>query len=166
MVNTVRENTEINGQASENKEYNGQASKASLKFKEKINDKKGFNVEDAIDAIKIAIVDVIELEITTWVPEPSNQLDNEPQNEQEIAKPGNRMYTVINLIDGTITNEVGNQFIGTGPYAELREFHLSQVKESREIIKKNIESVQKLYEILIEVLKSRKNSQQSTINKP
>jgi hypothetical protein len=165
MVNTVRENTESNGQASENKEYNGQVSKASLKFKEKLNDKKGFNLEDVIDAIKIAIVDVIELDITTWVPEASNQLDHEPQNEPEIAKPGNRMYTVINLIDGTITNEVGSQFIGTGPYTELREFHLSQVKESRDIIQKNIESVRKLYEILTEVLKSRKSSQQPTLNK-
>ncbi|MBW4687475.1 MAG: hypothetical protein KME40_20775 [Komarekiella atlantica HA4396-MV6] len=166
MVNTVRENTESNGQASENKEYNGQASKASLKFKEKINDQKGFNLEDVIDAIKIAIVDVIELDITTWVPESSNQLDNELQTDQEIAKPGNRMYTVINLVDGTINNEVGSQFIGAGPYTELREFHLSQVKEGREIIQKNIESVQKLYGILLEVLKSRKSSQQSTLNKP
>ncbi|WP_460201430.1 hypothetical protein [Scytonema sp. NUACC21] len=146
---------------------NGQDSKASNEFKDKLNqlnaDKKGFNIDDVIDTIKTAIVEVIELEIVTWVLEPSTHQDNPNPNEPEVPKPGNRMCTTINLIDGNIKNEIGSQFIGTGPYTELREFHLSQVKEGREIIQKNIESVHKLYEILMEMLKSRKTSQQSNI---
>ncbi|MFW9259352.1 hypothetical protein [Nostoc sp. CALU 546] len=164
MVNhVVDENTEINGQASENGEINSQWSKPSSEFKRKVkklNTKgEGFNIDDIIDAIQTAIVEVVELEITTWVPESSTQI--EEIKGQQIAQPGNRMHTIINLIDGDINNEVGSQFVGSGPYTELREFHLSQIKESREIMQKNIESLQKLYGFFIEIMKSRKTSQQS-----
>ncbi|MCC5624502.1 hypothetical protein [Nostoc sp. CHAB 5715] len=164
MVNNIlNENTESNGQAIEDGEDNSKLSKPSSKFKikvKKLNAKgEGFNIDDVIDAIKTAIVEVVELEITTWVPDSSTQLE-QPQGQQ-IAQPGNRMYTVINLIDGDINNEVGSQFVGSGPYTELREFHLSQIKESREIMQKNIESLQKLYGFFIEIIKSRKTSQQS-----
>ncbi|MEH1918932.1 hypothetical protein [Nostoc sp.] len=161
--NTLNENAETNGQAIENGESNSQFSKPSIEFKRKVkklNTKgEGFKIDDIIDAIKTAIVEVIELEITTWVPELSTQLEN-PQGQQ-IAQPGNRMHTIINLIDGDITNEVGSEFIGSGPYTELREFHLTQIKESREIMQKNIESLQKLYGFFIEIMKSSKTSQQS-----
>lgn len=160
--NTLNENTEINGQAIENWENNNQFSKPSSEFKRKVKklntNGEGFNIDDIIDAIQTAIVEVVELEITTWVPDSSTQLD-QPERQQ-IAQTGNRMYTIINLIDGDINNEVGNQFVGSGPYTELREFHLSQIKESREIMQKNIESLQKLYGFFIEIMKSRKTSQQ------
>lgn len=160
--NTLNENTEINGQAIENWENNNQFSKPSSEFKRKVKklntNGEGFNIDDVIDAIQTAIVEVVELEITTWVPDSSTQLD-QPERQQ-IAQTGNRMYTIINLIDGDINNEVGSQFVGSGPYTELREFHLSQIKESREIMQKNIESLQKLYGFFIEIMKSRKTSQQ------
>lgn len=161
--NTLNENTVSNGQSIENGENNSQLIKPSSEFKRKVNKLntkgEGFNIDEVIDAIKTAIVEVIELEITTWVPDSSIQVE-QPQ-EQQVAQPGNRMYTIINLIDGDINNEVGSQFIGSGPYTELREFHLSQIKESREIMQKNIESLQKLYGFFIEIIKSRKTSQQS-----
>ena len=165
MVNNIlNENTESNGQAIEDGEDNSKISKPSSEFKKKVkklNTKgEGFNIDDVIDAMKTAIVEVVELEITTWVPDSFTQLE-QPQSQQ-IAQPGNRMYTVINLIDGDINNEIGSQFIGSGPYTELREFHLSQIKESREIMQKNIESLQKLYGFFIEIMKSRKTSQQSS----
>ncbi|MEH2149706.1 hypothetical protein [Nostoc sp.] len=161
--NTLNENTEANGQAIENGENNSQISNPSSEFKRKVkklNTKgEGFNIDDIIDAIQTAIVEVVELEITTWVPDSSTQLE-QPRGQQ-VAQPGNRMYTRINLIDGDINNEVGSQFVGSGSYTELREFHLSQIKESREIMQKNIESLQKLYGFFIEIMKSRKTSQQS-----
>ncbi|MFN6529392.1 hypothetical protein [Nostoc sp. ChiSLP03a] len=161
--NTFNENTETNGQAIENWESNSQDSKPSSEFKikvKKLNNKgEEFNIDEIIDAIQTAIVEVIELEITTWVPESSTHL--EELQGQQIAQTGNRIRTTINLIDGDITNEVGSQFVGNGSYTELREFHLTQIKESREIMQKNIESLQKLYEFFIEIMKSRKTSQQS-----
>lgn len=112
-----------------------------------------------IDAIKSAIAEVVELEITTWVEEPSTQSEEAVTNIPKVAKPGNRIYTKINLISGDIENEVGSQFLAGGPYAELLNFHLVQVKDSREIMQKNIESVQKIYKILMEMYNSRKTVQ-------
>ncbi|WP_292746319.1 hypothetical protein [Nostoc sp. NMS4] len=161
--NTFNENTETNGQSIENIDNNSHFSKPSSEFKRKVNKLnakgEGFNIDDVIDAIQTAIVEVVELEITTWVPDSSTQLQQ--SQGQQIAQTGNRMYTIINLIDGDINNEVGSQFVGNGPYTELREFHLTQIKESREIMQKNIESLHKLYGFLIEIMKSRKTSQQS-----
>ncbi|MBH8574250.1 hypothetical protein I8752_14730 [Nostocaceae cyanobacterium CENA369] len=156
MESTLTENRESNGQAITTKVGDFETIVTNLNA-----DRKGFNFDDIADAIKKAIVGVVELEITTWVSEPSPDLGNELLNRQEIPKSGNRMHTVINMVNGDIQNEVGSQFVGSGPYAELREFHLSQVKESKEIIQKNIETVHKIYDILVEISKSRKNTQES-----
>jgi hypothetical protein len=121
-------------------------------------DSNNLDANRILDAIKSAIVEVVELEITTWVEEPSTS-EEEALNITKVAKPGNRIYTKINLISGDIENEVGSQFLASGPYAELLNFHLVQVKDSREIMQKNIESVQKIYKILMEMYNSRKNVQ-------
>ncbi|HEY9804391.1 MAG TPA: hypothetical protein V6D25_28925 [Leptolyngbyaceae cyanobacterium] len=121
-------------------------------------DSNNLDANKIIDAIKSAIVEVVELEITTWVEEPSTS-EEEALNITKVAKPGNRIYTKINLISGDIENEVGSQFLASGPYAELLNFHLVQVKDSREIMQKNIESVQKIYKILMEMYNSRKTVQ-------
>ncbi|WGV24867.1 hypothetical protein [Halotia branconii] len=156
MDNNVTESMENNGQAITTKVSDFETIITNLNA-----DRNGFNFDDITDAIKKAIVQVVELEITTWVSEPSTDSGSELQNGQEFPKAGNRMHTVINLVNGDIKNEVGSQFLGSSPYTELREFHLSQVKESREIMQKNIESVHKIYGILMEMLRTRKGSQQS-----
>jgi hypothetical protein len=51
----------------------------------------------------------------------------------------------MNIVDGDIDNEVGSQFIGNGPYTELRQFHMEQVQEGRQIIQKNLENLQQLF---------------------
>lgn len=156
MESTLAENRQSNGQAVTTKVSDFETIITNLNA-----DKKGFNFDDIADAIKKAIVKTVELEITTWVSEPPTESDYETTNVCEVPKSGNRMHTVINLVNGEIRNEVGSQFVGSGPYTELREFHLTQVKESREIIQKNIETVHKIYDILVEMLKSRKNTQES-----
>ncbi|MCW5313955.1 hypothetical protein GTQ43_09125 [Nostoc sp. KVJ3] len=118
-------------------------------------DKKGLGVDEIIDAIKTVIVETIDLKITTWVAESSQQ----PQNEIEAPKPGNRIYTRINLVSGDIQNEIGSQFTDSGAYKEIREFHLTQIRDGREIIHKNIESVEKLYRFFMEIAKNRKKSE-------
>ncbi|QKQ77099.1 hypothetical protein [Nostoc sp. TCL240-02] len=118
-------------------------------------DKKGLDVNEIIDAIKTVIVEAIDLKITTWVAESSDQ----QQNDIEEAKPGNRIYTRINLISGDIQNEIGSQFTDSGPYKEIREFHLTQIRDGREIIHKNIESVEKLYGFFMEIVKNHKKSE-------
>ncbi|GCL38080.1 hypothetical protein SR1949_31930 [Sphaerospermopsis reniformis] len=149
----------------EDLQIHAEGSEKPNKFQKQLNNldfkKNGVSFNDIVDIMKTAIADVVELEIETSVFDASSSFTDESQT----AKPENRLLTRINLIDGDIKNEVGSKFIGDGPYAELREFHLSQVKESREIIQKNIESIQKLYEILMAMLKHSQNNQNSQPSK-
>ena len=105
---------------------------ASDDFKQKLKAGK------IVEALSTALSEAIELEITTWVATDS---------DREQPEPGSRMQTRINIVDGDITNEIGNQFLDTGPYSELRQFHLEQVQQSREIIQDNLKSLQKLFGI-------------------
>lgn len=151
MLDTVvTNNLENNGLSPQAKDRNFKTIVTNLNA-----DKKGLDVDEIIDAIKTVIVEVIDLKITTWVAEPSDQA----QNEIETPKPGNRIYTRINLVNGDIQNEIGSHFTDSGLYKEIREFHLTQVKDSREIIQKNIESVEKLYGFFMEIVKYRKKSE-------
>jgi hypothetical protein len=149
----------------EDLQIHAEGSEKPNKFQKQLNNldfkKNGVSFNDIVDIMKTAIADVVELEIETSVFDASSSF----RDESQTAKPENRLLTRINLIDGDIKNEVGSKFIGDGPYAELREFHLSQVKESREIIQKNIESIQKLYEILMAMLKHSQNNQNSQPSK-
>uniref|UniRef100_A0ACD5GQS0 Uncharacterized protein n=1 Tax=Desertifilum tharense IPPAS B-1220 TaxID=1781255 RepID=A0ACD5GQS0_9CYAN len=38
------------------------------------------------------------------------------------------MKTRINIVDGDINTEVGSVFVDNSAFAELREFHISQIK--------------------------------------
>ncbi len=131
------------------------AIKLSTIFKDKINH---LNLDEIIETIKLSIEKVVELEITTCVTEISGQPGDDLEKSPELTnKSSSQMYTRINLIDGEIENIIGSEFIGNGVYAELREFHLNQVKESSQIIKNNIESLQKLYNIFVDMVKSNKS---------
>lgn len=95
------------------------------------------------EALTLALSQATELKITTWV--------STGEDEAEIAdaKPGNRLQTRINMIAGDIENEIGDQFLGNAPYREIRQFHLEQVALGNQIIKSNLKSLQKLFEVLI-----------------
>jgi hypothetical protein len=58
------------------------------------------------------------------------------------------MRTRVNIVDAEIDNEVGSQFIGNGPYTELRQFHMDQVHEGPKIIQQNLENLQHLFTVL------------------
>ncbi|MDB9313067.1 hypothetical protein PN462_08135 [Spirulina sp. CS-785/01] len=98
-----------------------------------------------VEALTLALGEAIELEITTWVADDDKPTQGSTQSKQGNA--GNRMRTRINLVDGDIENEIGSNFIGESPYAELRDFHLEQVKEGRHIIQQNLESLQQMFVI-------------------
>lgn len=117
---------------------------ASDEFKEKLK------AGEIFDAFNLAISEAIELEITTWVS--SSDSDNQSSGNANQPKPGYCMRTRMNLVDGKIENEVGSQFIGNGPYTELMQFHLEQVKEGRQIVLKNLESLQKMFVVLTSTL--------------
>jgi hypothetical protein len=113
---------------------------ASESFKEKLES------NQIGEALKMALGEAIELKITTWV------VDANDANADGAAKPGHRMQTRINIVDGDIDNEIGSLFLSQGPYGELRDFHLNQVKEGRSIIRQNLESLQQLFGLLAGVV--------------
>ncbi|MBW4648553.1 MAG: hypothetical protein KME06_07610 [Kastovskya adunca ATA6-11-RM4] len=98
------------------------------------------------EALTLALSEAVELEITTWVSTADSDTDSsEPVNS---PAPGYRMRTRMNIIDGDIENEVGSQFIGNGPYTELRQFHNQQVLAGRQIIQQNLQNLQQLFIVL------------------
>ncbi|MBD2578737.1 hypothetical protein [Oscillatoria sp. FACHB-1406] len=94
-----------------------------------------------VEAMNLALGQAIELEITTWVP-------GEDSISGETIDPDRALKTRLNIVDGEIDNQVGAQFIGNGPYRELREFHTEQVQSGQQIIQKNLESLQQVFTIL------------------
>ncbi|MGB0560768.1 MAG: hypothetical protein ACPGVO_03070 [Spirulinaceae cyanobacterium] len=103
-----------------------------------------------VDALTLALGEAIELEITTWV----STGDGTTPTMGGISQPapGYRMKTRINLVDGDIDNEIGAQFVSSGPYSELRDFHLQQVQDGQDIIKHNLESLQQMFVLLARTL--------------
>lgn len=104
-----------------------------------------------VDALTLALGEAVELEITTWV---SSSKNSDEKTASEADKPAAdcRMRTRMNIVDGAIDNEVGSRFIGNGPYTELREFHMEQVQQGREIIQQNLENLQHLFTVLTSTL--------------
>ncbi|HEY9669200.1 MAG TPA: hypothetical protein V6C91_20480, partial [Coleofasciculaceae cyanobacterium] len=94
------------------------------------------------EALATALSEAVELKFTTWVASGNDV-------EATEAKPGNRLRTRINSIEGEVEHEIGEEFIGTGRYRELRQFHLDQVAEGSKIIQNNLKSLQKLFEVLV-----------------
>lgn len=92
------------------------------------------------EALALALNGAVDLKITTWVTSATD-----PQS----TAPGKRLRTRINTIEGKVDNEVGDQFIGNGPYRELRQFHIDQVSQGNEIIHNNLKSLQTLFEVVI-----------------
>ena len=117
-----------------------------------------------VEALTLALSEAIELEITTWVSSANSDTSPGVRTDQPLA--GHSMRTRINIVDGDIENEVGSEFLNSGPYNELREFHLQQVHEGREIIQENLANLQQLFTVLTNTLseipgsRSRSNSQQ------
>ncbi|MBW4577029.1 MAG: hypothetical protein KME08_17280 [Aphanothece sp. CMT-3BRIN-NPC111] len=104
-----------------------------------------------VEALALALGEAVELKITTWVSSESAEDTSASDSGQDLAKAGQRLRTRINLIDGDIDNEIGNQFLNSGPYTELRQFHLEQVAQSHKIIQNNLNSLQKLFEIWVTI---------------
>ena len=105
-------------------------------FKEKIK------AGDVYNALILAASEAIELKITTRIS--SNDANENDSNSY--------LRTKINLVDGKIDNEVGSQLIGNESYNEILDFHLEQVKEGRQLLINNLDSLQKMFVILTNTL--------------
>jgi hypothetical protein len=94
------------------------------------------------EALALALSEAVELKFTTWVP-------SDDDVEEAQSRPGHRLCTRINTIAGEIEHEIGEEFIGTGRYRELKQFHLEQVAQGSKLVQNNLKSLQKLFEVLV-----------------
>ena len=65
-----------------------------------------------------------------------------------------KMETVIDLVDGDITNNIHRDFV-VGELKELRAFHESQVNRGQDIIKENIAALKAIFELAIETAQEK-----------
>ncbi|AFZ12797.1 hypothetical protein Cri9333_1915 [Crinalium epipsammum PCC 9333] len=109
-----------------------------------------------VEALALALSEAIELQVTTWV----------SSDQETDIKPGQRLRTRINLLEGDIENEIGKQFIGNSPYRELRDFHRDQVNQGQKIIQDNLNSLQKLFELWVRLRYPNANLPQINVDLP
>lgn len=128
---------------------------ASQDFKDELRQEK-LDSNSIAKALKIALTEAIELKITTWVVPADNP------NATGNPDPGYRMRTRINIVDGDIDNEIGSLFVGNGPYTELRDFHLKQVADGRDILQQNLESLENLFSTLVGTMQKLAASKRPT----
>lgn len=95
------------------------------------------------EALALAMGAAVKLQITTRV------LGDEDMATGHESQPGERIRTQINMVEGQITNEIGEQFTGKNPYKDLKQVHLEQVKEGAKTIQNNLKSLQKLFRLLV-----------------
>jgi hypothetical protein len=98
------------------------------------------------DALTLAMSEAIELKITTWV------ADSQTDIRDEASQPGYRLRTRMNLVSGEVENEIGSEFMNNPAYAELQKLHLEQVQQGREVLIKNLESLQGMFAIFNDTL--------------
>jgi len=96
-----------------------------------------------VDALKTALGQSIKLEITTTI------ASSDPETASQIREKGEIMRTRFNIVEGKIETEIGSKFLKGGKFAELRDFHVSQMQASGQIIERNISSLQKLLDLWV-----------------
>jgi hypothetical protein len=96
------------------------------------------------DAFALAISEAVELEITTSVFSGDISIDNLSYLELDEPLAGYCLRTRINVIDGEIEQEIGEEFMANEGYVELKQLHQEQVKQGREILAKNLQNLQQM----------------------
>ncbi|MEA5469668.1 hypothetical protein [Spirulina sp. 06S082] len=109
------------------------------------------------EAFTLALTEAVELKITTWVSSSESDTDRDrdvtvknavSRRSLDESKPGHRLRTSINLMQGDIENEIGDRFLNNSAYHELLRFHFTQVDKGQQIIEQNIHSLQKIFSLV------------------
>ena len=100
------------------------------------------------EALVVAMGEAIRLNITTSVVDASDDSNWLSQGE---VKPGCRMHTQIDVVQGDINNEIGSRFLESDTYQQLRQFHLEQVSQGTKIIQDNLNSIRQILGIWLKI---------------
>lgn len=117
--------------------------------------RKNINQKDFFEAFAVVVRDLNQFTVTTIIEDEieAGQSSQVPVAELE-GQPGKRLVTIVDLVDGDITNIVGSRFIHHQDYGKLREQHINQVAKGQEIIKSNLEILQTAINHLMEIGKA------------
>lgn len=117
--------------------------------------RKNINQKDFFEAFAAVVRDLNQFTVTTIIEDEieTGKASQVPVEEIE-GQPGKRLVTIIDLVDGDITNIVGSRFLQNQDYSKLREQHINQVAKGQEIIKSNLEILQTAIKELIEIGKA------------
>ncbi|MGF1540263.1 MAG: hypothetical protein ACFCU5_07395 [Pleurocapsa sp.] len=91
------------------------------------------------EAFLLAMSKAPELHITTWIASPQDNPDR-PQGDKSLR-------THINLIEGKIENQIGEQLLGDR-HPQIQQFHHQQVIQGHQTIQQNLESLQKMFRLM------------------
>lgn len=92
------------------------------------------------DALAIVMGNAPELHITTKIADSSQ--DSFSSGKEKA------LQTHINLVQGKITNEIGEELIEDNLYGFIQEFHLQQLAQGHQIIEQNLQSIQQIFRLL------------------
>jgi hypothetical protein len=101
------------------------------------------------DAFIIAIGNAPQLHITTWIASPNEDRKAQPRG-------GECLRTHVNLVEGEIINEIGEQLIGDDLYGTLQQFHVQQVTQGHQTMSENLQSLQQMFRLLAILQKQQK----------
>lgn len=110
--------------------------------------KEALQAGNLAEALAVAMGKAIDLQITTSVVEAQTNFDSTPTAQDQR---GYRLRTHINLVQGDIDNEIGEEFLSGGRYSQLRRFHQQQVAQGNHIIDKNLKTIRKLLGIWLKI---------------
>ena len=94
---------------------------------------------DLGEAFLLAMSQAPELHITTWIASPEDNPAQPPKTKT--------LRTNINLIEGKIENQIGEQLLGDS-HPQIQKFHHQQVAQGHQTIKHNLESLQKMFRLM------------------
>ncbi|MEM7593929.1 MAG: hypothetical protein AAF383_20895 [Cyanobacteria bacterium P01_A01_bin.83] len=94
------------------------------------------------EAFLVAMSNAPQLNITTKIiTADGHHVDASP------SQLDNYLHTHINLIEGKVENEIGEQLTGDR-YSEIKQFHLEQVTHGHQTIQDNLVSLQKMFQLM------------------
>lgn len=99
------------------------------------------------DAFVLAMSQAHQLKITTSIASPEKNASQ--------SSTSSSLRTRLDLVEGTIDNEIDEQFLGNPLYREVQQFHRQQVNRGHQTIAQNLESLQQMFRLLVTLQKQQ-----------
>jgi len=125
--------------------------------KNETNDKVSF-----LDKAIAGLSNLTRLEVNTLVGDYSFNKTGDTNTTIDPASTKERMCSQINMISGDITTAMTEKFVTE--YKELRDYHLIRENQGHDIVKKNIEVLEKILGAIKDFSKEKTQPQPTALN--